>query len=328
MCDPLRVLQGKALAARRYERCCLFCAKPFSGKNTQKYCTYECCRIAKSLKGKAARAALGKPKYDPVEAGKRLSSIKTAKICAICDKPFLGRNRQTNCSRDCLDIARSRKSKADRAAAAVGRPKTVRKKSEFIRVEKPCYFCEKPFLATLKEKYCSKFCYRKAGDKQKNAKRVKLTPEERLDFNRIFDVVCGYCKVTFVGMAHQKFCSLKCRAESKKLVKVYVSTPCAYCSTPFEKDVSTRKKYCSARCNRLTFESKFIKRDLACLNCHTPFKLEGRKSQRRKFCSVDCRRNMANQNSYFLKYPEEQMALLQGKLSEALSEPASDETKP
>lgn len=322
MCDSLLVLQGKALAAMRYKRCCLFCAKPFYGKNIQKYCTPECCKIDKSLKGKAERAALGKSRYAPK------NNDLIDKICVICEKPYLGISIQKYCSSRCFDVMRSRKGKVDRAAAAVGRPKPIRKKSEFIRVEKLCSFCEKPFLATLKGKYCSKFCYQKAGDKQRNAKRVKLTPEERLDFNRIFDVVCGYCKVTFVGMAHQKFCSLRCRADSKKLVKVYVSTPCAYCSTPFEKDVSTRKKYCSARCNRLTFESKFPKPDPVCPNCYTPFKLEGRKSQRRKFCSVNCRRNMANQKSYFLKYPEEQMAVLQGKLSEALSKPASDETKP
>lgn len=76
MRNPNRVKAGKAVAAARLPKLCLYCRQPFAGTHKQRYC----CRPCKEDAARARRQPAG---------------------CATCGQPIAARKGQKYCSLTC-----------------------------------------------------------------------------------------------------------------------------------------------------------------------------------------------------------------------------------
>lgn len=247
MCDPLRVLQGKLLAAKFYKRCCQFCKKPFLGTSRQLHCSSKCREIKQALKVKVARELrnIGKPKRDMVAVGKKLSSTRIKKNCTVCGELFSASYRGLVCSDKCAW-------KANYARINSGKVKlTTAERAERMKtVANVCETCDKPFKGTYRQRFCNAQCY-------KVSRRMKVK-----------NIPCLYCSNLFMERQaglKKKYCSLICKDtdRAEKLKRGVITIVCDNCQTPFKTEgkCEKRKKYCSDFCQRVTSARRSYYRD-------------------------------------------------------------------
>lgn len=105
-------------------------------------------------------------------------------VCEICGKKFLVGNRsKTSLCKECRPV-----------------------KNKYIPEEDTCPICGTVFLKKRSwQKYCSRKCKLEHQGRQTRVNRIEK--------------VCNfiYCNKTFMGLAHQKYCSKACAFAAHKL---------------------------------------------------------------------------------------------------------------
>lgn len=115
------------------------------------------------------------------------------------------------------------------------------------------------------------------------------------------NINCKQCGVDFLSIpseikAGKKYCSLKCRNEASKKIKVErIKIKCSFCCKEFDvkhNEIKNGKKYCSVNCQHNAYKKLKVKRvEQTCIKCENKFLITEyrKKIDGGKYCSRKCK---------------------------------------
>lgn len=211
-------------------------------------------------------------------------------LCQQCGKRFLSPSNRKTCSRSCADIlgTKQRCRKAACTCEVCGKIEMrspSHTKHRYCSLEckgiasrtitaRPCETCGKGFIPPSNhgdQRFCSNAC---AG-KQHRRRTLRTCPTCGKQFHRrgkrtahycsvecmsigyskpILEIPCAYCGETFLPVKRESVhCSPKCAAKAGAAHRIkLVTCICAYCGKVELRHTKQRRKYCSLDCKRQT----------------------------------------------------------------------------